>query len=911
MAQIDTLRPVSTIQGTGWSAEPSGTLHGVTADDNDTTYAEWSGDGSPLILSVGPHAPPAGHRRHAARLRVRGESGSAWWAVRRSDGVLVAGAAADFAAANTVIGAWGTGLPPNGTTTFGTYVNGEVVNTRILELYLDIDSRAAPQFTPQLLDGSGAPATTITDTNSPTVAPLDVDLDGLPPRQYRYWIDDGSNIVWDTGIVSGPAVNREVDALDNGSYTLHMVIWSTLGANTEYASEEKTLAFDINVVPVTPPDNVTSDAIPDTPFFQIEVQIPSDLSDYDEPPMLQIQRVDCHGTRTVAVIGPVEAGTSVSYVDWSAPRSLPADCLDDATECPFTYRARFVGKVDGARVTSLWSDDVGIVARGIIIAWPGNEADIPRGWTRVNDLNSRFVKSVPALTNPGARGGSSTHSHATPGHTHSLNHSHGGGTTGSSSGFRTNANTNPAGNFWSSTGHTHTIPTTGTSTISSGNAAPQSDAVSNNPDFLDVIWIQSNGSPLGLPNNAIGLFQDVAPTGWDTYDDATGRFLRGASTGSDGGTTVDSALRNHTHNVASHTHGGNAHSHTSGNTSAFSADLPGFAGGQSAGFATSHTHPVTISITNTGSLHSASGGTSGSASPDEPPFINLRVRQNTSGDDDLPVGVIALWRGSIAAIPDGWVLCDGNNGTPNMLGLYVKGAVTDIEGTGGSLSGHTHTGATHSHTISSHTHTALFGEASHTPFDMDLSAATTVARENHLHTAASIQSATPTVGESSTGTLASTTTEPLYEEVAFIQFKGFDNGPEQETITHVLHWAEGEHLIRAITPDGPMFRSICGTVEWDVQRPFTANVGVGGTSQVHSGAPGGRDYRLRSAVGSESDLEALEAISGRPLILVSPADAPEQWCVPVGLPYQVIKIGRMRSFELPTIGTGPEPEEVV
>lgn len=498
MAQIDTLRPVSTIQGTGWSAEPSGTLHGVTADDNDATYAEWSGDGSPLILSVGPHAPPAGHRRHAARLRVRGESGSAWWAVRRSDGVLVAGAAADFAAATTVIGAWGTGLPPNGTTSFGTYVNGEVVNTRILELYLDIDSRAAPQFTPQLLDGSGAPATTITDTNSPTVAPLDVDLDGLPPRQYRYWIDDGSNIVWDTGIVSGPAVNREVDALDNGSYTLHMVIWSTLGANTEYASEEKTLAFDINVVPVTPPDNVTSDAIPDTPFFQIEVQIPSDLSDYDEPPMLQIQRVDCHGTRTVAVIGPVEAGTSVSYVDWSAPRSLPADCLDDAAECPFTYRARFVGKVDGARVTSIWSES-----------------------------------------------------------------------------------------------------------------------------------------------------------------------------------------------------------------------------------------------------------------------------------------------------------------------------------------------------------------------------------------------------------------------------KGFDNGPGQETITHVLHWAEGEHLIRAITPDGPMFRSICGTVEWDVQRPFTANVGVGGTSQVHSGAPGGRDYRLRSAVGSESDLEALEAISGRPLILVSPADAPEQWCVPVGLPYQVIKIGRMRSFELPTIGTGPEPEEVV
>jgi hypothetical protein len=37
-------------------------------------------------------------------------------------------------------------------------------------------------------------------------------------------------------------------------------------------------------------------------------------------------------------------------------------------------------------------------------------------------------------------------------------------------------------------------------------------------------------------------------------------------------------------------------------------------------------------------------------------------------------GIIALWSGTIATIPTGWVICDGNNGTPNLQGLFVVGA---------------------------------------------------------------------------------------------------------------------------------------------------------------------------------------------------------------------------------------------
>lgn len=43
----------------------------------------------------------------------------------------------------------------------------------------------------------------------------------------------------------------------------------------------------------------------------------------------------------------------------------------------------------------------------------------------------------------------------------------------------------------------------------------------------------------------------------------------------------------------------------------------------------------------------------------------------------VPSGLIAMWSGAVANIPDGWVLCDGNNGTPNLVGRFVRGADGD------------------------------------------------------------------------------------------------------------------------------------------------------------------------------------------------------------------------------------------
>ena len=75
----------------------------------------------------------------------------------------------------------------------------------------------------------------------------------------------------------------------------------------------------------------------------------------------------------------------------------------------------------------------------------------------------------------------------------------------------------------------------------------------------------------------------------------------------------------------------------------------------------------------------------------------------------VPSGGIIMWSGTIASIPAGWYLCDGNNGTPDLRDKFVVGARQDassiaktlLEGSltqsGGDIS-HTHAEhAAHSH----------------------------------------------------------------------------------------------------------------------------------------------------------------------------------------------------------------------
>src|SRR5690606_563919 len=134
------------------------------------------------------------------------------------------------------------------------------------------------------------------------------------------------------------------------------------------------------------------------------------------------------------------------------------------------------------------------------------------------------------------------------------------------------------GSFGYPSSHTHTRPSTDTASVNSQSASPGTSSVANDPARLEVIWIESTGTPLGVPDGALALMPDISPSGWDTYADATNRFLKGAAAGQNAATTAASQIDSHTHGINSHTHGGTPHSHTSGLTGITSGALSFFAG---------------------------------------------------------------------------------------------------------------------------------------------------------------------------------------------------------------------------------------------------------------------------------------------------------------------------------------------
>ncbi len=76
------------------------------------------------------------------------------------------------------------------------------------------------------------------------------------------------------------------------------------------------------------------------------------------------------------------------------------------------------------------------------------------------------------------------------------------------------------------------------------------------------------------------------------------------------------------------------------------------------------------------------------------------------------IGTIAIFSGTLASIPKDWQLCDGSNGTPDLLDKFVRGHATGTTEAGdtGGESTHVLTEveiASHSHgvTESTHTHT--------------------------------------------------------------------------------------------------------------------------------------------------------------------------------------------------------------
>tara|TARA_B100001996_G_scaffold25103_1_gene19383 strand:+ start:1620 stop:5987 length:4368 start_codon:yes stop_codon:yes gene_type:complete len=120
----------------------------------------------------------------------------------------------------------------------------------------------------------------------------------------------------------------------------------------------------------------------------------------------------------------------------------------------------------------------------------------------------------------------------------------------------------------------------------------------------------------------------------------------------------------------------------------------------------------------------------------------------TGGGDSFPAGGIIMWSGAQSAIPNGWVLCDGNNSTPDLRNRFVVGAGNSyaVDATGGastvtlteaqmpshshSVDNHTHSIGSHSHTVDNHSHS--IGSHTHS-FSGSGSGTSGTQSDNHYH----------------------------------------------------------------------------------------------------------------------------------------------------------------------------------
>lgn len=138
-------------------------------------------------------------------------------------------------------------------------------------------------------------------------------------------------------------------------------------------------------------------------------------------------------------------------------------------------------------------------------------------------------------------------------------------------------------------------------------------------------------------------------------------------------------------------------------------------------------------------------------------------------------GEIIIWNGPLSEIPSGYAICDGNNGTPNLLDRFPRqpadtanigttGGVASVTVDSSSMPAHSHSGSTddagqHDHTFP--THFTVGGNVDHFDYSVVSSGSTRSTTTNGAH------SHTDTTTDA-TGSSNSVENRPQYHEVAFI-----------------------------------------------------------------------------------------------------------------------------------------------
>lgn len=896
--QVDVIRPVSTNDAGSGVATPSGTLHGVTSDNSDSTYIAFdivNDNGDNWSLRLDSHTPPSNHQRHRirGRIKIRCDAGTTTEDIDLGRGTseYIQYATVPVSTTFTEQGTpWfqdaDYGLATPGALAdinigggFANWTSGASA-LRTSECYVDIDCRERPDFSPQVRDASGTDQSggTVTDTTQPTLYFGGVDYDGLPALNWAVTVGAFSA----SGSGTAPTSIPVTDNLANGSYTATFTVRSTIRGGDPFEHVE-TVSFNIaNTVPPPSPPLVT--VTPEFGGYRVNWVNPGGLAWDNGYVVAEVWRDDCTGSQRIAT---VPDGLNGSYLDLAIPQLDPQpgdNCEVSSEPCDITYRVRYWGYVS----TSVELPDT--IPADMILGWPSTAASIPSGWSRVTALDGILPRGATGTGAPSATGGSVSHDHTVPAHAHTVvAHSHTvGGSTGTSNASTTSARFNGASQPQADQPHSHSRPaSTGTIGAStSGSASPGTGSSNNAPAALDVIWIKSTGTQPNYPTGCVAWATESV-SGWSTYPAASGRYLKGAAAAGNGGAT--SGNQTHLHSTGSHNHSTVAHSHALGATG-----LSNPASSQEAGTGSStprwlprHTHPLAVAVNTSGNTSSNSAGNT-SSSTLEPPHRRLRVLQNSGGGTQTRI--IGLYTGAAGALDPLLTLCDGTNGTPDMRGLFARDAGSEsVNSTGGS-STHSHTTADHSHTLTGHSH-AIDVQASQTgsfeaPSSGDLGSSPTV---SHDHSSSNTAAAVPPVTTVGAQTASTEDHIPPYKEVHFVRLDGTISGgplpvPELKvtdfasTVVPSLTYADGLDRLSSFT----VRLAVATTENRAFPRLVTDSTPLDGGLHTVSTTTPGEDVTLTLAADGVLAIDALEALLAEDRLYYSPVSGEPGWFAPGG-----------------------------
>jgi hypothetical protein len=317
---IDTLRPNGTTTS-NFALTGGATLHAVTSDNSDATYG-LAGPANGFAWQQFPnHTPAADHERHLVRWRVRSrqdDAGGAGFTLVTTSlegptgGVVSFGSFSDTESPVTHAGVWVSNEAAD--LDFGGAISFDLKHTynasqntdewRVLETYIDIDTREKPSFTADILDGAGVSRDggTVTDTPAPTLVFGSIDYDGLPGR---FWTVEvrvaGGAVVFSASGPGNAPTSIETDPLPNGDYEADLQVFSTIRVNDSFTSDVESVAWTQNfVAPASPV--LTSDPIANPPSVDLDWISDSPTAttwDTDDDVVTEIERTDCNGTLSI------------------------------------------------------------------------------------------------------------------------------------------------------------------------------------------------------------------------------------------------------------------------------------------------------------------------------------------------------------------------------------------------------------------------------------------------------------------------------------------------------------------------------------------------------------------------------------------------------------------------------------